>query len=376
MRTLTKLILALVPLVSACKKEVETIVVQDKIYSWAEVKQVPGSTKIIVQMVKAGNLMYLQEAGYLGTFNPQPTAQQRYFSAFSMLWSPLPYDLRDRLPMNANFFLNRGQPGDTLPQVYPTAYQAPSNNLCEIHLRQLDHHAVRYVDNLNGPYFGFGAINRNDYSLFSYLTDIPGDNSLHLVLSKLSSDASLGTPVVAKSQTISAPLNNLSTYGGYTQIAAMDDYFLVCTTNSGLFKVQQDGSIKKVFTSTNLAIKNFYKYQGVLYGVEANGRNSILTSTDNGESWQYHEGIPDFFPASTFYSVGDSLVGITHQIETNSLYTLRWNGSNYHVHELKNDGLGKADFTDLVQLGDTVYLGTTSGLFKRPLNKFFESKTR
>jgi hypothetical protein len=43
------------------------------------------------------------------------------------------------------------------------------------------------------------------------------------------------------------------------------------------------------------------------------------------------------------------------------------------VHPLKSNGLGKADFTDIVQLGDTVYLGTTGGLFKRPLNKFFEA---
>lgn len=239
MQRFTKLFLYLasLALATACKKEIETVTVQvEKIYSWAEVKQIPGSTKIIMQMVKAGNSMYLQEAGYLGKFNPQPTAQQRYFSAYSMLWSPLPYDLRDRMPMNANFFFNRGQPGDSLPQVYTTAYQAPSNLLCEIHLRQLDPHAVRYVDNLSGPYFSFGAINRNDYSLFGYLTDIPGDNSLHLVLSKLSTDF-VGSPATATSRTISAPLNNPGTYGAYVQIVAMDDYFLVCGINSGLFKV-------------------------------------------------------------------------------------------------------------------------------------------
>jgi hypothetical protein len=375
MQTLTKLLLVIATLAvaTACKKEIETIVVQDKVYSWAEVKQLPGSTKIVVQLAKAANTLYLQEVGYLGTFNPQPTAQQRYFSAYSMLWSPLPYDLRDRLPMNANFFINRGQPGDSLPQVYPTARHGLSSPLCEIHLHQLDPHAVRYVDNLSGPYFSFGAINHNDYSLFGYLTDIPGDNSLHLVLSKLSTDA-VGGLAIAKSQVISAPMNNPSTYGGYLSIAAMDDYFLVCGINSGIFKVRQDGSIRKVFSSNSVAVTNFYKYQGTLYGVESDGQNGILTSLDDGETWQYHQGVPDYFRASTFYTVGDSLIGVTHQIETNSLYTLRWKGNNYRVREIKNDGLGKADFTDLVQLGDTVYLGTTSGLFKRPLNKFFDSK--
>ena len=373
MRTRTLLVLAAasLALLPACKKEIETIVEPAKMHAWTEVTQIPGSNKIIVQLVKAGNALYLQEAGYLGTFVPQPTAGQRYFSATSMLWSPLPYDLRDRLPMNAHFFLNRGQPGDSLPQAYPTAYQAPSNLLCEIPLRRLDPHAVRYVDNLAGPYFAFGAINRNDYLLLAYLTDRPGDNALHLVLSKLSSPF-VGSPVTATSQVITAPLDNPTTYGGYVQIVAMEDYFLVCGINSGLFKVRQDGSIKKVYSSPSVGVTAFYKDRGILYAVESDRRNGLLTSADEGESWQYQQGVPDFFRFSTYYAVGDSLVGITHGIETNSLFTLRWTGNQYRVRQLKNEGLGKADFTDLVQLGDTVYLGTTSGLFKRPLRTFFE----
>ncbi|MGI4883906.1 MAG: hypothetical protein ACRYFR_02985 [Janthinobacterium lividum] len=43
---------------------------------------------------------------------------------------------------------------------------------------------------------------------------------------------------------------------------------------------------------------------------------------------------------------------------------------------MKNDGLEYTDFADLAQLGDTVYLGTTSGLFKRPLSNFFEGKQK
>ena len=121
---------------------------------------------------------------------------------------------------------------------------------------------------------------------------------------------------------------------------------------------------------------NYYKWQGTVYAVECNGSKAVMTSTDNGETWQRQTGVPTYFWASTFRPVGDSLVGITHIIATNSLYTVRWNGKSYQVHELKNDGLGKADFTDIVQLGDTVYLGTTSGLFKRPLNKFFEPASK
>lgn len=363
--------LALLP---ACKEEVEPLAVPTKTTAWAEVAQLPGSDKIIVQLVPAGNVLYLQTPGYLGTFVPQPTPPQRYVSAYSMLWSPLPYDLRDRLPMNARFFLNRGQPGDSLPQAYPTDYHAPSNPLCEIHLRRLDPHAVRYVDNLKGPYFAFGALNRNDYALLAYLTDRPGDHDLHLVLSKLTSDARLATPVAATSQTLSAPLDNPAASGGNVSLVAVDDYFLVCAYNSGFFKVRQDGTITKVYSSPFAGAATFYQYRGTLYAVESDGRNGLVTSTDAGETWQYRQGVPDFFRASTYYVVGDSLVGITHEIDTNSLFTLRWNGTQYRVRELNNAGLGKADFTDLAQVGDTVYLGTTNGLFKRPLRTFFESR--
>ena len=73
--------------------------------------------------------------------------------------------------------------------------------------------------------------------------------------------------------------------------------------------------------------------------------------------------------------MGDSLVGISHGVITNSLFTLRWlNANTIRLREVKNDGLGYADFSDLVQLGDTVYLGTTNGLFKRPLSNFFVGK--
>lgn len=57
------------------------------------------------------------------------------------------------------------------------------------------------------------------------------------------------------------------------------------------------------------------------------------------------------------------------------MFTVQWlSPTKLRLRELKNDGLNYADFSDLVQLGDTVYLGTTNGLFKRPLAKFFESK--
>jgi len=118
-----------------------------------------------------------------------------------------------------------------------------------------------------------------------------------------------------------------------------------------------------------------HKWKGVVYIVQNNG--TVWTSTNDCTSWQRIDGFNSALNLSTFYPVGDSLVGITHGVITNSIYTFRWlNANTIRLREVKNDGLGYADFSDLVQLGDTVYLGTTSGLFKRPLSNFFDSKPK
>jgi hypothetical protein len=148
----------------------------------------------------------------------------------------------------------------------------------------------------------------------------------------------------------------------------------------GLFKITQNGSFQQVngtFTQATGPVNPtaVYKWKGVVYAIQPNA--TVWTSANDCASWQRIDG---FNPGlglsySTFYPVGDSLVGITHGVVNNSIYTLRWlNASTIRLRTLKNDGLGHAEFSDLAQLGDTVYLGTTSGLFKRPLKSFFESK--
>jgi hypothetical protein len=67
---------------------------------------------------------------------------------------------------------------------------------------------------------------------------------------------------------------------------------------------------------------------------------------------------------------------VNYGAASNDLFTLRWRPDCYTTRPSKNDGISNAAITDLIQLGDTVYLGTTNGLFKRPLSKFFESKPK
>lgn len=362
---------------TACTKEVEKILVQEPVYSWSEVKQLSGSQKLIIQLANDKESLYLQQPGFFGRImplasTPRPVGQG-YYQIQSYSTDPLPYDLNNRLPLNASFYLKPVQSGDTILRVVSTTYQPPSNYPTDIRLRRLDRSAGQFVNNRFSPYTAFGAISRNNYALVGYTT-APADRALHFVLSKLALPiANVEVAITATSRTLQVPLANASAF--YT-IAAIDDYFLVSNSNDGLYKVREDGTVKKVFSSASTFTTTYYKDRGTLYAIQDDAQRSILTSLNDGETWQQSTGVPIYFRLSTFYAVGDSVVGVTHGVPDNLLYTLRWQGATYRVRELKSDGLNRADFTDLVQLGDTVYLGTTNGLFKQPLKTFFESKPK
>lgn len=359
----------------ACTKEVEKIVVQDKVYSWTEVKQLSGSQKIIVQMTQDASSLYLQQLGYLGRLTPLPGAvgpgQPGYCSAVRQVLQPLPYDLRNRIPMNARFYLKPVGDDNLLLRAFPNTHIPPDNLPADISLRRLDPTATGFVNNqLAPPAFGLGAITRNNVSLVGYSV-APIDNALHFVLSRLSLDSGVPIgPVTVSSRILTIPLPQALPY----TIAAIDNYFLVNVISQGLYKISESGQVQQVLVSPSTAIISYHQYKGVLYAINNSGQNGVFTSTDDGQTWQLRNGIPSYFILSTFHAVGDSIVGITRGVENNSLYTLRWQGNTPRVRELKNDGLSQTDFTDLKQLGDTVYLSTTSGLFKRPLSSFFENR--
>ncbi|RZJ94083.1 MAG: hypothetical protein EOO60_03805 [Hymenobacter sp.] len=383
MRLVTRLLLVSVALAlgTACKKEVEKIVVQevDKKYSWVEVKQLYGAQRFIMGMAKDANSLYLQQPSWFGVLTPSPSAPTHslygygYYgvSAGPVSTLVLPSDVRTRIPLGSNFFAYPYR-SDSVLIAFPTAPPLIQNQGAEIHLRRLDPTATTFTISKNDIPLPFGAVNSTDYLLVNYTTTAGyTDPLLHFTLSKI--NVPFGG-VTASTRLVSVPLQNTGNYAGFTTVAAVDDYFLANAFNQGIYKIKSDGTARQVFGAA--AIVGYYKWQGIVYAVEGNGSKAVITSTDNGETWRRQTGVPNYFGVTTFRPVGDSLVGITHTIATNSLFTVHWTGNNYQVHELKNDGLGKADFTDIVQLGDTVYLGTTGGLFKRPLNTFFESKSK
>ncbi|HEX8658982.1 MAG TPA: hypothetical protein VF690_15665, partial [Hymenobacter sp.] len=379
---------------SACRKEVEKIVVRevDKQYSWVEVKHLINYQSNVMRVMTGTNTLNLQQTGRFEVLSPIPGSAEKatngYYTGFGRTLSrtrasdPLPWDVRNVVPMNANFYANPNGysdvVSDTVLTIYPTKFFDRGTRLS---LRKLDPDATRFENFLIGSRFPFGVINRNDYLLCGYRTTNPTESGFRLVLSKLVNSASIGSRSTGTTQ-ISSQLIRIPTPGRsqfqFKTFWAVDDYFLVWCDGYGLFKITQDGSFQQVngtFTQATGPVSPaaVYKWKGVVYVMQANG--TVWTSANDCMSWQRIDGLNSGLSLSTFYPVGDSLVGITHGVINNNIYTLRWlNANTIRLRELKTDGLGYVDFSDLAQLGDTVYLGTTNGLFKRPLKNFFESK--
>ncbi|MBJ6143586.1 hypothetical protein [Hymenobacter sp. BT559] len=359
----------LVLLLGACKKEVEKIVIQDKVYSWAPSGGLYGNQQIILNMTKDANSLYLQHPNLMTTVSPTPALTSasggRYVYGASTGFSS---DVNLRLPMSAAFIATPSL--DTLVYLIRPREPLSSLSATRIRLRQLDPLALGIVPNSVINQEAFGAIDRHNYLLFSYYSS--NRSSLRFVLSQVELQPfGTGAVLQAKSRTVSIPRTILSTNSTVRWIIAVDDYFLVNCEDEGLFKVREDGSFKRVFGPNYT--DTCYKWQGTVYLVESS--SSILKSTDDGETWQRYTNTPDAFNASTYHVVSDSLVGVKHGL-VNLLYTLRWNGTSYRLRELKSDGLGQGRLTGLEQLGDTVYIGTTGGLYKRPLSQFFESRPK
>ena len=353
---------------TSCRKEVEKLVVQqvDKQYSWTAVSSpyFTGNGQIILGLSQDAASLYLQQPGRLGRLTPRPNGRQVYVSASL---PPLPTDVRLRIPLTPDFFVFANFRQDSVLEVRPTQDPVNQGYTDVIRLRQLDPLAVSFEPNYF-DFWRFGAVSRNNYLLLGYNTSLSyNDSYLRFVLAKVTAPPT--QPVRVQARTLKIPRPVGIGYGYIRWIAAVDDYFLVNCGQAGLFKVSEAGAVKKVYGAT--LSDACYQWHGTLYLVEE--YNSLLRSLDGGDTWQRYSTPANVFDFTTYHPVGDSLVVATHGIGTTSLFSLRWDNLTYKLRPLKTDGLNGGAISGLAQLGDTVYLSTTSGLYRRPLSKFFES---
>ncbi|TGE23405.1 hypothetical protein [Hymenobacter metallicola] len=354
-------------LLSACKKEVEVIKIQEveveKKSSWTEVQDFSGNMKILLGLSKTVNGLYFQQPRGFGVVT---TRQNRtVIDQFGYLFSS---DIDIRVPLGPDYFVTYY---DSLVAFTPNKAPVQSGATEFVYLKRLDPEAVRVQRNYF-PTAKFGAINRNNYLLFGYET-VRGtaDGKLHFVLAQVtpSTDPYIPRPKVTP-RLISIPFTGMGIYPSFPiLITAIDDYFLADCGQEGLYKIKQDGSWKRVLTQPTGATC-FYKWQNRLYILGS----YMGYSTDDGDTWTFVGNTPSIFQFNTYHVVGDSLVGVYHGAGSNLIFTRKLTDTNFSVRLLKDDGLLRHNITGLESWGDTVYITTVGGMFKRPVSTFFESK--
>jgi hypothetical protein len=361
---------AVAVLAAACRKEVEKIVVQEveKQTSWAASPGLYGTGTVLVGMSKTASSVLLQSPASLNIITPKPgSLAYRQFGYLGRVLVSFPTDVYLRMPLNADFFVAAHSAQDTLVTLVPTAEPVTTGYTTYVRLRKLDPQAIGITANKPTSGLPFGATNKNNYLLFGYQTAGPTGN-LNFALTKVTRQ-SAGN-VTAQTQRVRIALPPALANSQFRWIKAIDDYFLVSCEDAGLYKIREDGSVTRVFAASTLAT-TCYQWQGKVYVPESDG--NILISTTNGDNWQRSQGLPPALRSATYYTVGDSLVGVSQALGP-QLFTLNWRGSAYSLRVLRNDGLGQGEVRGLEQLGDTVYAGTTSGLFKQPTKGFFVTK--
>lgn len=346
----------------ACKKETE-IQVQvkevEKRYSWSEVSPniLNGWLRIILSTGTNGRALYFQHPSFFTRFSGKGYHQNDFNAGVG-----LPTDISVRLPIGRDFTAYPAS--DSLLTIYRNDQPVNRGNYAYVHLRRLDPTATSF----NTRLFSLSkcmAINENNYLLAPYYSQRPGFPITFLLAAVTPGGPLSGQPVVIP-RTVVIPKPSRAGTVYVRNIAAIEDYFLVNLADAGIYKIKQDGTFRQVYRSA--IVDAFYKRGNTVYApVEY---NEILTSNDNGDTWQSSSGTPSQFTLATYYTVRDSLVGV----HFNQLFTLNWNGPRFTMRALKNDGLGRANITGVEYLRDTVYVATTSGLFARPAKEFFESK--
>ena len=360
-------LLGAITLLSACKKEVEKIVVQGPQYSWLPTTQFAGTLNIYLSMGQGPSGLYLQQPGSFLTL------EQANGQVVSQLYSaPVTSDVTIHLPIGPNFFVTYY---DSVLTVIPNQHAVTGQYYREIYLKRLDPQAQQVLAP-SYSFMKFGVINQDSYFLFGYLgVNLYIDSAMHLVLAQIPpfEQSTQFVPLpIPKPRVITIPIAGYQAAPSWpTYIAAIDNYFLVDCGNQGVYRIEEDGSYRQVLNDRQF-VTAFYKWKGRVYAHTSDGK--IGFSDDDGLTWQFNSLPADGLRYSTFHTVSDSLVGV-YRGYGGGLFTLRWNNQGAKLRQLKDDGLNQADITDLEVWRDTVYLSTTGGLFRRPLSQFFESKT-
>lgn len=348
-------------LIFACRKKIETREVKvpvEKKTSWQEIKdRFHGTERVFLSSGKSSNAIYLQQPFYF-----TEVKNSDIYAGITVYGAALPTNVYLKIPIGENFY------------AYPyseTAIRAVNNQHPVtyttggyVDLKDLDSTATK-IQTSYLTLFKFGAISKNGVLLFSYFNKRPGAPFTFLLMKVTTSNLHpYADTVWTKQVTILRVSNTVDVY--VRHISAVNNYFLLDLSGNGLYRIKEDGSFNRVHKPA--IVDAFYAWKGKVYAHAE--WDKVLISENDGDTWNEYSGTNTAMTLSTYHVVKDSLVGAYRD----NLFTLRWEGPNYSMRLLKNDGIGGAAINGVEVLRDSVYVATTAGLYTKSVKEFFESK--
>jgi len=145
---------------------------------------------------------------------------------------------------------------------------------------------------------------------------------------------------------------------------AIDDMFYV-QIQSGIYVINSFGDVV-LAQGLNTLISDFYLYNDTLFAF-APFFGSIYYSNDKGYNWNFYvSGLPSYL--LNFFEVEEKLCFYIYS-------QIAWvDFENQTIIELDNEGLEGNEITSVNEYGETVWVSTLSGMFKKNIKDFFTKK--
>lgn len=172
---------------------------------------------------------------------------------------------------------------------------------------------------------------------------------------------------IIDSQKIIIPKPSVEIRHLYTVYSFYGKFFI----GGDMFSVVYPDGTYKTFDNLDLwSLHKMFEHQGVLYALDW---QNLFASTDQGETWQKLGELNLLYPNYTynFATIDDRLV-IYHQHQYAISEIEFKDGAWYRLKPIKTKGMNQDDITSIEEFRDTVYVGTSSGLFRKPLETFWD----
>jgi len=343
----------LVIILYSCEKEVETLVEPTaKEETWQDHPRFTSLNRIKTNMAKSDENLYVLGPYFHSRISPDNQVQH----------ARITNDFVERLPINSQVFVDFWGPTSSHLSIRPN--ESPINGPMAAHIDLIKYDST-FTDFKNSYWVRteIAALSEDNQVLIAY--NSTEGRKLALIKPVF---PSVGFPGIASVHILTVKDYNQSTGAGAP--FCINKHFYIQLGNhfeSSLYRIDSLGQCSKVTDVTN-GILELFEYNGTLYATE--DLEWLYISNDDGLTWTKYSNFPRDLILAQYYQVGDSLVGHTSSA---NLFTLNFNGPEWKVRFLKNEGIEGQLITSVLDYRDTVYISTLGGLFSKSLESFFET---